>query len=158
MLVPRIKTLTEEVQELDQQLVHLKDRRARVQAELTRFRKMLYEPATFERRGAAGQGLFVHTRYILPYITEWVTVYNSEHGKGGRLMLQKKSGVHAKSIRSYFNGTITYVGILSADRLLTAIGKDAILDSLPFLTVAEIKAQRRNPAIPQPPHDKYFEE
>jgi|SRR5215471_312216 len=157
-VVPRIKELTEQITDIDRKRASLKDKRDVVQAELDRLRKILYDPPTLEKRGATGQGLFVHTRYFFPYIEKWITEYNAEHGKGAALLLQKRSGVHAKSVRSYRNGHIAYAGILSVDRLLTAIGRSDILDSLPVVTFAELTTRHRQCEAPEAPPTQFYEE
>ena len=151
----RLKELTEEIAQMDAQLRSLKSKLANARTERDRIRKVLYETPTFERRNGSGQGLYTHVRYIVPYIETWLKEYNAVNGQGAVNMLSLRSGVHAHTIRSYRTGVISYIGILSADRLLTAIGKDAILDSLPLVTYAEVTTRHRPP---QPPPTQFYEE
>ena len=151
----RLKILTEDIAQMDTELRTLKQRLTNARIERDRIRKVLYETPTFERRNGSGQGFYIHVRYIVPYIETWLNEYNATNGQGAVNMLSLRSGIHAHTIRSYRTGGISHIGIISADRLLTAIDRYDILDSLPLVTYAEITTRHRNP---QPPPSQYFEE
>lgn len=156
----KLRVVVDELTEIDRQLAPLKDRRAILASERDRLKKFLYEPPTFERRNGAGQGLYVHTRYFMPYVDEWISQYNANNGGiGGQLALAKRASVSAKNIRSYGNGNITYGGIMTVDRLLSAMDKEHLMDSMPFKTATEVGISAHKPAqVPEPPPTKYYED
>src|SRR5215471_14108033 len=128
----QLKSVAEEISDVDRQLHNLRRRGKRLASERQRLKKIIYEPPTFERRTGSNQGLFVHTRYLVPYIREWLDLYNSEHnGRGGLLALQHRASVNKRTISRYLSGEYQYIGIFTVDRLLTAMGRISIVDSLP---------------------------
>ena len=155
----KLSRITREIATIDRRLSPLKDRRAVLASERDRLRKMMYETPTFQNRTGAGQGLYVHTTHFMPQVNEWIENYNTEHGKGGQQVLARKASISAKNIRSYNNGTITYAGMVTVDRILTAIDRHDIFDSLPFKTAVEIKlGHGMIRDIPQPPPTQYYED
>ena len=152
-IASKLRVVIDELNEIDRQLTPLKDRRAILASERDRLRKFLYDPRTFENRNGSGQGLYVHSRYFMPYVEEWIAQYDASNGGlGGQLALAKKSNVSAKNIRSYKNGSITYGGIMTVDRLLSAIEKEHLIDNMPFKTTAEIGLGSNRPTeVPEPP-------
>lgn len=155
-VAPMLKDLVEEIAELDKQIQRLKDRRVVAALERDRIKRLMYEPPTFEQRNGSAQTLFVHTRYFLPYIQQWIEDYNALHGRGGLKILALRAAMSTKNIRSYNNGSITYAGIMSVDRLLTAIGREDLMENMPFKTTTELKLGAHK--LPQPPPTQYYEE
>lgn len=140
----KLRSVVDEIKQIDEQIAPLRNRRTFLASERDRLKKYRYEPRTFEVRSGMGQGLYVQTRYFMPYINEWIFKYNAEHGgAGGQRTLSARSSVSAKNIRSYNNGTITHAGILSVDRLLTAIDRQDVMDLLPFRTAHELQIGNR---------------
>jgi hypothetical protein len=156
-LAPRLRDVVKEVTEIDRQITKLKNRRQLLSVERDRIKRLMYDPPSFERRSGNGQGLFVHTKHILPYIERWIEDYDALHGRGGQIALARRANVSAKNIRSYKNGTIAYAGILSVDRIFTAMERTDLLDDLPFKTALELKIGSHRKA-PEPPPSKYYEE
>ena len=119
----------------------------------------MYDTPTFEARTGMGQGLYVHTKHFMPAINKWIEDYNIEHGRGGQMILGRRASVSTKNLRSYNNGTITYAGMVTVDRLLTAIDRHDIFDGLPFKTAVEVKlGHGMVREIPEPPPTKYYED
>jgi hypothetical protein len=152
-----LRDVTEELANVDRQLAPLKDRRKLLASERDRLRKLMYDTPTFEKRNGTAQGLYVHTRYFLPYIKEWIDDYNAIHGKGGQAMLARKASVSSKNIRSYVGGQIGYAGIVTVDRILTAMDRQDLMHNLPFVTVAQI-GMGGNTRVPHPPPTQYYED
>jgi hypothetical protein len=158
----RLKIIVENIEDIDKRLRKLKDQRGKLVSERTRLRRIIYETPTLESRNStSSQGLFVHTRYLMPYVDKWISEYNAIHIHGGTTTLARRANIHPKTIRSYRSGVITYAGILTVDRILTVIDQEGIMDSLPFITFAELTTRHRNPQFPQPPQpppSQFYEE
>lgn len=159
-LASRLREVTEAITDLDRTLTPLKERRRLLASERDRLKKLMYDTPSFETRTGSGQGLYVHTRYFLPYINKWIHDYDALNGgKGGQSILAARANVSSKNIRSYNSGKIGYAGIVTVDRLLTAIDRQDVMDNLPFKTTLELgmggHAFRKTP---DPPPSQYYED
>lgn len=160
-LASKLRGIVEEITDIDRKLTPLKDRRKLLASERDRLRKLMYDTPSFETRTGSGQGLYVHTRYFMPYVDEWIIDYDIHHGgKGGQSMLAARANISSKNIRSYNSGKINYAGIVTVDRLLTAMGREDLMDSMPFQTTLELgmggHAFRKETI--EPPPSQYYED
>ena len=145
-LLNEIASIEEEIEQADE---HLKGLRAN----RTRLKKRLYDGKTGEPRGH--DSLLVLRSDIRHAITQWIELYDRQHGKGGQLMLSERSKVSTRLIRSIVNrnGDRRFISLQTADRLLQACNMSHLI---PDLDVVENGGVR--PVVPDPPFTHYTEE
>lgn len=147
-LETQLGSVRAKIEKLDSEIKQRKNKRDKLRSERDRLTHYLSNGRTFNRDWQHDSHYILCSEFAI-----YIKRYLDENGKGSLLALSKSSSVGTRTIRDIRNKTRKYISVMTADRLLTAMGIPRVLDTFEQIPKSMVFGRP-----PKPPESQYYEE
>lgn len=147
-LEAQLSIVRDKIEKLDSQIKHRRDKRDKLRSERDRLTNFLSNGRTFNRDWQYDSHYILCEEFAI-----YITRYLEENGQGSLLELSQKSSVGTRTIRDIGSKRRKHVSVMTADRILSAMGIPRVLDTFTQIPRSVVFSR-----IPKPPESQYYEE